>query len=330
MDTYLRLIPTCLLVKGIFRSAIYDIVRNDIFFIPSRFYDIFNSKYFKINLNDLSKEERQLFDELVTNELFLTSSSTSYFKQFPSLKKHWDHPSIISNAIIIYSRLYPIKDLITQLTELNCFHIQLLFTKKISLAELNKVFGLLEQSSLRTVEVVMKYDNKYNKAEVENLYLNNSRIRNIIFYNSSKTTFYFKKKKHTNVVCLSSDIDLNSGRSKVSPKYLNVNINLFLEGLKHHTYFNRKLFIDEDGNIKRNFIEQKTFGNVNTGTIRSAIKSLGYKKYWDVTKDNTSVCRDCELRYACIDHRVPKLSKQGTWYHEVDCTYNPYTMAWKL
>jgi hypothetical protein len=31
----------------------------------------------------------------------------------------------------------------------------------------------------------------------------------------------------------------------------------------------------------------------------------------------------------CVDNRIPKQTKVGSWYYETECNYNPYISKWK-
>ena len=43
------------------------------------------------------------------------------------------------------------------------------------------------------------------------------------------------------------------------------------------------------------------FGNTKDTTLAVAIEKLGFKKCWNITKEQIAVCKDCEFRYICTD-----------------------------
>jgi hypothetical protein len=60
------------------------------------------------------------------------------------------------------------------------------------------------------------------------------------------------------------------------------------------------------------------------------LKSTKLTKYWNVRKDNTDVCKNCEFRYFCLDDRIPDIRpKDNSWYYKTECNYNPYIAKWK-
>ena len=52
------------------------------------------------------------------------------------------------------------------------------------------------------------------------------------------------------------------------------------------------------------------------------------QKLWNASKDKIDICKDCEYRYMCYDPRVPIERKDGSWYYETECSYNPYIAKW--
>jgi len=117
---------------------------------------------------------------------------------------------------------------------------------------------------------------------------------------------------------------------KPDKKTFVVNIPFFTESQKHHTYFNRKLFISSRGSIKNAPECEEIIGNINSKEeLIKLIELEANQKYWHVTKDMSDVCKHCEFRYMCMDNRIPYQRKNGEWYHKEECDYNPYIGKWK-
>lgn len=78
----------------------------------------------------------------------------------------------------------------------------------------------------------------------------------------------------------------------------------------------------------------QSFGNINETTLEEAIGLQGFKKYWNLTKDQVEGCKDCEFRYVCTDCRA---YTEQTHFNQSDldcskplkCGYNPYTTEWE-
>jgi SPASM domain peptide maturase of grasp-with-spasm system len=98
---------------------------------------------------------------------------------------------------------------------------------------------------------------------------------------------------------------------------------------------NREISIDADGNIKNCPSMKESFGNIRDTTLAEAIEKPGFKKYWDINKDQIAVCKDCEFRYICTDCRAyvedphDASGPDGTNLSKpLKCGYNPYTGEW--
>ncbi|GEN75154.1 hypothetical protein CHA01nite_08940 [Chryseobacterium hagamense] len=78
----------------------------------------------------------------------------------------------------------------------------------------------------------------------------------------------------------------------------------------------------------------QSFGNIENTTLEEALSKKDFKKYWNITKDDIEICKDCEFRYICTDCRAfteaALRSDQGLDISKpLKCGYNPYTNEWK-
>ena len=48
----------------------------------------------------------------------------------------------------------------------------------------------------------------------------------------------------------------------------------------------------------------QSFGNIKDTTLEEALCHPDFKKYWNITKDQIEVCKDCEFRHICTDCRA--------------------------
>ena len=71
------------------------------------------------------------------------------------------------------------------------------------------------------------------------------------------------------------------------------------------------------------------FGNIKNTTLEEAINKQGFKKYWDVTKDQIVKCKDCEFRHVCTDCRAYTDNPQDSYAAPLKCGYDPYTCEWE-
>ena len=173
----------------------------------------------------------------------------------------------------------------------------------------------------------MAYSSAYNYELLTNKYKN---IAFIFVYSSPDNKFI---KRH---VLGLQQIFTSKNQFEVthikSLDFFNVNITLFTESQKHNTYFNRKLFIGANGEIKNALLTDEVFGNINElnsdAKISKIIESKEFQKYWYIHKGLIDVCKKCEFRHMCVDNRVPKKRNEKEWFMETECNYNPYIAKW--
>lgn len=74
---------------------------------------------------------------------------------------------------------------------------------------------------------------------------------------------------------------------------------------------------------------KESYGNIRDTTLMEALEKPGFKKYWNITKDQVSVCKDCEFRYICTDCRAYLEDPEDIYSKPLKCGYNPYTCEWE-
>jgi radical SAM protein with 4Fe4S-binding SPASM domain len=96
-----------------------------------------------------------------------------------------------------------------------------------------------------------------------------------------------------------------------------------------------KACISESGDIYPCvFSRNQIVGNyLDSGDLQTILDDHKLRQIWRLTKDDISVCQDCEYRYVCFDCRpLSEGAADGfASYHTAPyprCTYNPYTGEW--
>jgi hypothetical protein len=116
------------------------------------------------------------------------------------------------------------------------------------------------------------------------------------------------------------------------PDKFTINYDHFFESFNKHSYFNAKVYINEDGKIKNGISSKILYADlnlINETKFINLINSKNFQRLWGVRKKNTIVCMDCEFKYMCVDNRLPLKSLNDKWHHEIECNYNPYISKWK-
>ncbi len=324
----------CIPVNGFTSSLIYDLQKCVIYKIPNYIYEIltkFNGKKLQIIKSAFSDHLHDEIDSYLKmmhekEILFFTSNP----KLFAPMSMDWDEPFVITNAIIDLQNdiSFAIK-FTEELSSIGCKALQIRAFCDIKLDELEPILNCLIHGKVNSVEILIKYSNKYKMASLKRYFRNHPQVAMITFYNSP----WDKAQAITNtlfgkVFFTTNEIGSEKCCGKIEYSFFTINIKTFTESLKHNSCLNRKISIDSEGNIKNCPSMTESFGNIKTTTLMEAIEKPGFKKYWDINKDKIHVCKDCEFRYVCTDCRAYVEHPRDLFSKPLKCGYNPYTGEW--
>jgi SPASM domain peptide maturase of grasp-with-spasm system len=331
------LFADCIPVKGFNRSIISDTQNNTYHFIPNGLFDIleqYNGKRVEEIKSAFDNEYDEIIDEyfdfLITNKLIFFNSNPDLF---PKLSTDWNSPSKITNIIIDYDEIvHDFKSLLPQFETLKCSYIQLRFYKYISF---NSIYDIVEnlkkeKSRIVSIDFILPYNENFNLDEVNKILIDNSRIHSIIVFNSPYNKSYNALSHKMGYLMMVKRNILNEKHCGIiNDEYFYSNTKLFTESQLHNTCLNRKISIDKDGNIKNCPSMAESFGNIKDTTLEEALNKPGFKKYWNINKDQIEVCKDCEFRHICTDCRAYIEDPENQYSKPLKCGYNPYTNVWE-
>ena len=109
-----------------------------------------------------------------------------------------------------------------------------------------------------------------------------------------------------------------------------ISIRSFNESLYFNTTYNRTVYIDRFGDIKRHIEDKAVFGNINIDDLNEVVSNKEIKEFWKVNKDEILICKDCEYRYMCPDGSIPFKENQMDLFYstKTKCNYDPYKNRW--
>ncbi len=331
------LFSDCIPVKGISRSIICDTMNNKYFYIPNGLYEILE-KYNGKTIQSVKKKFNHEYDEIIDEYFtFLFDNRLVFFNSnpelFPKINLQWTSSSPITNSIIDFGAgTHDYKDIISQIEALKCSYIQLRFYQITNLYLIKEIIQYLnyKKSRIISIDFIFPYYENLDMVEVNMLLDQNTRIHSIIIYNSpSDQSFEAVNKKMGYLSLLKRNILNEKHCGIINTEYFYSNINLFTESLNHNSCLNRKISIDKDGNIKNCPSMAQSFGNVKDTTLEEALNHPDFKKYWNISKDQIEVCKDCEFRYICTDCRAYIEEPNNKYSKPLKCGYNPYTNVWE-
>lgn len=331
-DKYFTFYNSCIPVKGIKRSVIYDLQRGNIFFIPNSIIDLLllNKKNKLIIIYDQYQEQTDLLDKyfnyLLKNELiFLTEE----LNRFPVNSTKFQVPFTLDILFLEIDLLQESKiDLLKKINFLGCTQVVFLTKKGINFKNLKKVINILNRSKVQNINLITKYKEEH-LSSILNLHYGFPRFKKTTFFDcpsqnkSKEPRFKFESK--------SFDCILTKRISNINDFVLNQKA--YTESLKYNLFFNRKVYVDNVGNIKNYYNSKNIFGNIDKDDIKLIVDSKSFKELWKLSKDKIKICNFCEFRYICPDNRIPKIKddkiKNKLYQQNSNCNYDPKTTSWK-
>lgn len=309
----------CIPTRGAVRSLVCDLDKQDFFFISTSDYD--KIKALKVKKEDSNVE---LLDYLVHKEVGFYTDTPDFF---PSLTNEYLDYSLLDNLLI------EIEDTIQYLAFIlkdNSLGIKYMEIRYLS----TSVDLLLEALSLISASAISSVSLCINKIEelssdaviedfVEMLNLKHKELDFVALFNQEwnenkmiGAVFLVKKKTPlSNFIC-----------GEISPVNFNLNMKSFQQAMNCNVCLDKKIAIDKEGKLKNCLSMLNDFGKVTEVNIREIIASNQWKKK-QISKDEISICKDCEFRYICHDCRA-FLADDELTKKPVKCKYNPYTTKW--
>lgn len=345
-EMYIHLFADCIPVKGASRMAIYDLTRNEIILLPEGYFEMLNyilsDKIGNLLLQLADEEEKTLFTEFVgylyTNEYITFVEDTSLF---PPLQEIWDAPGAIQNAIIdIDTVAHNFDKIFKELSMLGCQFIQIRsFSNLLDIEKLYTILSLSYHTSIQGVELILKFhpevpDWKYIKLIedhpiISSLIIHSSLQKKILIVDygcDDEAGEYIKKEIHfvTPLINSHHHCGIITTSNFCAPA-----VNTFFENKLYNGCLNRKISVDVLGEIKNCPSMQKSYGNINTVSLHTAINLDGFKNKWLISKDKIDICKNCEFRYVCTDCRAFVEDPANDYSKPLKCGYDPYTAEWQ-
>lgn len=337
---YIHLFSCCVLVRGVNQSLICDLQRRSYEIIPNSLFEILSN----IKIENCFENLIQQFDDDEDKETFRSYINFLDEKEFIFIDdtkidiltninlEEFDLPCIISNSIIDYDYSYKIELLdgvIEQLDELRCQAIELRFFKLKSKKIVSQILKKFKDTGIRSISIVMPFLKGMDKKYFESISINQPRVREISLFEVFDDDLDFLKNSIYPVYLLEDDIVNVKKCGYISDKSFYINIQNFTESKKHNSCLNRKLSIDAKGEVRNCPSMSQSFGNVKDTTLEEALCHSDFKKYWNITKDQIEVCKDCEFRHICTDCRAYIEQPDNQYSKPLKCGYNPYTNVWE-
>jgi SPASM domain peptide maturase of grasp-with-spasm system len=331
-----QLFANCFPVKGASRSTICDVQRHDFQFIPNSLYDILIA-YESKTIEEIKAIFDNQYDEIIEEYFEMLNEKEFIFftntpELFPKMSMQWDEPVHITNAIIDINEKSKIDflNVFQQFEKLGCKYIQIrVFTPKM-FDFIQNIIQQAEDLRVISVEFILPFPQNFDFEKWKKLVFDFPRISNIIFHQAKENKTLFESPTGMgNIVKTMNNISSETHCGQISHHYFSLHLKTFTESQHHNTCLNRKISIDQNGNIKNCPSMTESYGNIKDTSLQEALNHPDFKKYWNITKDQINICKDCEFRHICTDCRAYLENPDDIYSKPLKCGYNPYTCEWE-
>jgi SPASM domain peptide maturase of grasp-with-spasm system len=334
-NEYFRLYANCIPVRGYTRSTICDVQRGRLQFIPNDLFDILvkeAAKPIAEIIQIFGEENRETIEEyfdFLNKEEYIFYCGAGDLRLFPDLDLSWDHPSVITNAIVDVGTesSHDFAGIISQLEGLGCKDIQFRFFRETSIGELSGLATLFRASSIKSIELFVPYSDHFAEDMIVQLVESEMRIHSLVFHSTPFAKQILTKNK-TSIRFVGQMITDETHCGFISEGYFTINLPTFTEAQKYNSCLNRKISIDRNGEIKNCPSMRNSYGNIRDTDMGSMLRnSPSFKEFWLINKDQVEVCKDCEFRFICTDCRA-YTEKNDRFSKPAKCAYDPYSAQW--
>lgn len=331
MSSFLRLHSEVNVVRGYRKSVIIDFNRNRIEYIPNSMAEFVclltaeQEQCVSNTIDELPVSERATAQEYVDH---LLNKEYGFLTDVPELflikNTAFDSASLISNTILDIASTIPrnLKSIVNDLNDLNCFHLEIRFFQYHSLSTIKSVLDEFSNSKLKSINLLVQYDEVFTSEVLNNLYGDCSKLTKLIF---SSAPFEKIIQQNGYYVEYSKSNIINATHcGYVNLNYFTLNQEAFYHNKEYNSCLHGKLSIDTNGEIKNCPAMKVSFGNIaNTSVKDVVINDQSFKKNWGIKKDDISVCQNCELRYICSDCRAFTVDATDIYSKPKHCSYDP-------
>lgn len=328
-----RLFACCVPVRGARRSTLCDLQRQVYRLIPNGLYEILTVHKGR-TVEEIKAEYEHRFDTEVEEYFaFLEREEFGFWcddpDAFPDLSLEAEVPEAISNAIIDVGESFDhdFPSLVRQLDELGCKALQLRFFRGTDLDELRTILSPTHFSRLRSIDLLIPYSASWTHEDLTTLCTENPRISNLQVYSAPRHSIH-RIGESVQISFHPQAVNSSSHCGVVQPQYFVTNLPHFSEAQAHNTCLNRKISVDERGEIRNCPSHSHSFGNARATSLHSALLHSAFRDLWTVNKDQIEICKDCEFRYICTDCRVFIRAPENRYSKPSKCSYDPYTAQW--
>jgi SPASM domain peptide maturase of grasp-with-spasm system len=329
-----KLFACCIPVRGARRSTVCDLQRRSYHFVPNGLYDILTE--YRDRPADEIRAAFSVEDGAVIDEYFefLAANQLGFWcddpAAFPDLDLTWEAAAQITNAIIDTgeSSRHDYGRILAQLNELGCRALQLRFFRDADCTEVDALLSHTLTGRLRSIELIVKHSPDWNDAAIENLCRRHSRLLTCWVHSAPEARATRVLSDSVPLLYRTQPVTSEIHCGEVSPAYFAISTEAFAEATAHNSCLNRKISVDQYGEIRNCPAMPRSFGNTRDTSLQSAVVKRDFQEVWSINKDQIETCKDCEFRFICTDCRALIRDPNDRYSKPSKCAYDPYAATW--
>jgi SPASM domain peptide maturase of grasp-with-spasm system len=298
---YFKLFSHNIPVKGLDKSVIYNLQKSNLTFIPNSLYELLNDFKTKpvLKVYELFTDEtdKKTFNEYLS---FLQKNQLGFYteniEEYPDISKQWKCPNDILNANIefdFFEKKYDLINLLKQLDDLMCFHLEIRL-KNANINDLKELAISCSEMVFRSIGLIIDYS-KSIEINMDDFFEEYEKLESIIIYNTPSEINSIKFPERINY--LTGDIIEQLKNIDFPLDHYVLNIKYFTEAQTFHPYYNKKVCVNNLGEIKNCLRHDDVFGNINNNTIMWTLQNTVIKDLWYACPDKVIDYQNDELRY---------------------------------
>lgn len=153
-------------------------------------------------------------------------------------------------------------------------------------------------------------------------------LRQIYFILDDNTDYEFNDFYHQLFSFVKADFFKKS--RKIEVNNFKPQASIIYESLKHNTFYNRRIFIDQTGKITALADDLEIMNITDVCSPDSLLNNSKLLEIWNSSKEKIDVCSVCEFRNICIDSTpLKKRTGKEEFFRSEHCDYNPFINRWK-
>jgi SPASM domain peptide maturase of grasp-with-spasm system len=344
---HFKIFSDCVLVKGAKSSAIYDLSRHRMVLFPTEYFDFISSLDGRnpdlsgdlySSDTEVNRKFNAAVDYLIKSEVAAMVSERSHFT---ALSGSHDRPSKINNSIIdISSTWHDFSNIFAELDQLGCEFVQVrIFSSEYTLDKICELVAFASDTTVRGIDFLICHKPEYMPRDLVEFVSKNPLVAGLVVHSSpmdltlevdradAKALGFGTRRR---VRFITQPISSDAACGKITIDTISApSVPIYTELLNHNGCLNKKISIDVNGEIKNCPSFCQSYGKIGDVSLGKVVDNLEFRRSWAITKDQVSVCKDCQFRFACTDCRAHLQDSGDLFSKPAHCSYDPYRDVWE-